>query len=244
MTDEREDGVPTTTNEVSAPSGVGNVVQAGRIGRYTVNRPLHSFLAALTGAALVLAGAGAWSTLGGPEVEGAASGSPTTATAGPTTGPTAEATTTTAAEPMTTTAAPTTTATSPPTRPAPAPDRVLWEGTVTLRGDGGPRGGWFFDEPPPREAFTTGDLAYGGAGTVTGDDVADLPDDTPPRQARCAELLHGTAGLTRAPAYLGNAFCFTTRGGRVGHAVVTGASPRDPLDPSITLDVVVWDRVN
>jgi hypothetical protein len=40
---------------------------------------------------------------------------------------------------------------------------------------------------------------------------------------------------------VGTVFCFTTRGGRIGHATVTGTSPADPLDPSTTLDVVVWD---
>ncbi|MEU4446830.1 hypothetical protein AB0K14_36310 [Actinosynnema sp. NPDC050801] len=247
MTGEHDDGPPPTTNEVSAPGGVRDVVQAGRIGRYIVNHPLHSLLAALTGAALVLAGAVAWSTLGGPEVEGAANGSPTTATAEPTIGQTTEpaaeptTTTTTTTKPTTTTAEPTTTTTSSSTRPAPAPARELWQGTVKLHGDGGPRGGWFFDEADPKAGFTMGDLAYGGAGTVTSHKVADLPDDASPHQPRCAELLRATAGITRAPAHIGNAFCFTTRGGRVGHAVVTGTSPRDPLDPSITVDVVVWD---
>ncbi|GAB2986371.1 hypothetical protein [Saccharothrix stipae] len=51
---------------------------------------------------------------------------------------------------------------------------------MKLRGDGGPRGGWFFDEPRRRKVSRRGTVA-------------------------------------------------------------TGTSPRDRLDPSITLDVVVWD---
>ncbi|MFI9009746.1 hypothetical protein ACIGNX_21190 [Actinosynnema sp. NPDC053489] len=252
MTGGRDDGDPSATRNDLDAGHVRNAVLAGRIGRLVLNHPPQLYLALVTGAALALAGAVTWAALAGggstPDPVAAVTTTTTAAAERPTI---TRPTTTTAepppaepapTEPSPTEPAPTTTAPKPPRpRPTPAPVEVLWQGTVKVRGDGGPGSGWFFDQPPPREGSSLGDLAYGDATTVTSDKVADLPDDAVPDQARCAELLNATAGITRASSRVGNAFCFTTRGGRVGHAVVTGTSPRDPLDPSTTLDVVVWD---
>ncbi|ONI88516.1 hypothetical protein ALI22I_19420 [Saccharothrix sp. ALI-22-I] len=241
----RHSDAPTTDNKVTTGS-LGASVQATQVDTVNIHPPaanLHSYLWALLGAVLVLCGVVvmAWG-LRDSGVEGTADSGPTavdsTTRDQPTT--TTEPTTT---EPTTTTPEPTTTTSPPPrpTIPAAAPVQVWWEGSVKLLGDGGPRSGWFFDYPEPQAGFAVGDLAYGDATSVTSDKVADWEGDVPPGQAQCADLLRATAGNTRASARRGNTFCFTTRGKRIGYATVTGTSPADPLDPSISLQVVVWD---
>ncbi|MFD1147449.1 hypothetical protein [Saccharothrix hoggarensis] len=234
---------------------VGTAIMAGQVENVHVNPARHAYLWALLGAALVLLGGVTWWALRDPGVERAADGAPAVTDAARTT--TGEAPTTAPAEPTTASVPavqPTTTtsrrpwATAPPTLPSPAPFpvpgpapvEVWWEGSVTVKGDGGPRGGYFFDHPEPREGFTVGDLAFGDATSVMGDEVARWTSAEPPERAACVRLQAGTTS-TRASAKAGTTFCFRTRGGRVGYATVTGTSPADPLDPSISLRVLVWD---
>jgi hypothetical protein len=161
-----------------------------------------------------------WTTSGAP----AASGPPATSTDHP---------------PATTPVIITTSAAPPPTT---ATVGFRWQGTLQLGGFGGPGGGWYLDYVPPTTAIT-GDLYYNDINEIAANNsIVAWNRQESPGENQCASLLNTQLGHHTFDAVVGNSACFTTEAGRVGFLKVTATPGPNDINPTISVDALVWQK--
>lgn len=230
MADERDpagdNAPPSVRNTANAERG--NTVQAGIVNGDVHFHPMDPrilvILAAVLVLTLVLVLVLLWPSHSDPNANP------------PPPSPSRTPTTTSQAQPTTTTTPP------PSTTTTPAQVAVFFSGSLELDGDGGPGGGWWLDDNPPRSTFT-GDLFYGSDNEIAASTALVAWDSsTPPTEAQCASQLDTHLGIHVMQVVRGSMACLRTWEGRVGYVIVTSTSGTYDLSPVISVQATVWNK--